>query len=65
MMLKDYLIVNKIPQCSFAKRIGISRQVLSKYLINPKKAPYIVKLVVEYITAGEVSRYEWKYNVKT
>jgi len=59
MMLKDYLKQNKISKVKFAKKIGINRMTLAKYLDQPELAPIIFRLAIEFISAGEVNRNDW------
>jgi hypothetical protein len=60
MMLKDYLKHNKISKVKFAKKIGINRMTLAKYLDYPDLAPIIFRLAIEFISAGEVNRNDWE-----
>jgi DNA-binding transcriptional regulator YdaS (Cro superfamily) len=59
MKLKDYLKQNKLKKVDFAKRLGISRVTLDYYIHSPQKTTFPVKLAIEYITAGEVTRNDW------
>jgi len=62
MKLKDYLGKNNLTQESFSKKVGVHRMSLAKYLANPNQTPYVVKLAIEYVTAGEVRREDWDEN---
>lgn len=59
MKINDYLKINNIAKCHFAKKIGISRVTLDYYIRRPDKATQVVKIAIEYITAGEVNRNDW------
>lgn len=59
MTLKDYLKQNKISKVSFAKKIGVNRMTLAKYLDHPELAPILFRLAIEFISAGEVNRNDW------
>jgi hypothetical protein len=59
MDLKKYLKKYRISKINFAKKLGIDRVTLYRYLDPEKKPSLIVKLAIEYISKGEVSRNDW------
>lgn len=59
MKLKDYLKHNKISKVDFAKKIGVNRMTLAKYIDHPELAPVVFRLAMEFLSAGEVNRNDW------
>lgn len=59
MMLKNYLLRYNLTQEEFAKKIGVTRTSVSKYINQPKKTNFLVRAAIELITAGEVRRDDW------
>jgi len=59
MKLKDYLKKHKIHKIAFAKKLGMTRTTIHRYIAEKNIPPLVTKLAIEFITAGEVSRNDW------
>ena len=59
MKLKDYIKKNKCKKTELARKFGISRTSLYRYLRGEFVPSKAVKIAIEYITTGEVARNDW------
>lgn len=60
MKINDYLKKKKMTKTAFAKSLGMSRVTINYYINKPGKITLLAMLAIEYITAGEVTRNDWK-----
>jgi len=60
MKLNDYLKQKNITKTDFAKKCGMSRVTINHYIKHPDKIPLYAILAFEYLTAGDVTRNDWK-----
>lgn len=58
MPLREYLEKHKMTQTAFAKKIGISREYMSRIMNGTKPGPHL-RAHIELVTGGAVKR-DWE-----
>jgi len=59
MNLRDYLKREKMTRERFAKKVGVSRVTLQRYIFKRTVPSLSIQLAIEYLTSGDVSRDDW------
>ena len=62
MKLKEYIHRNNLNNAYFTKRTGLCRFTLNKYFAKPSCTPLYVRLAIELLTDGDVSKGDWNDN---